>query len=155
MDSGQLMVCDPCYIGAEWIVDETPREAPTWIHQDGRVFYCSRHGTPTEEHVIAFDNFEEPMPGSDMTFNQAIAAGILTEVRPKQAPQPFSYSGCCGLTLYEPYAGQMHFNRGHAGAGVAFSSGYGDGCYPVYARYNEDGRIVEVRILMDDDECEA
>lgn len=31
---------------------------------------------------------------------------------------------------------------------VAFSSGYGDGLYPVYAEYNDDGRIVRVTIDM-------
>ena len=32
---------------------------------------------------------------------------------------------------------------------VTFVSGYGDGIYPVYGRKNEEGRLVEVRILMD------
>lgn len=31
-------------------------------------------------------------------------------------------------------------------------SGYGDGFYPVYGRVNDDGRVVEVRVLMDFDE---
>ena len=45
---------------------------------------------------------------------------------------------------------QLKFDAGHAGAGVAFSSGIGDGCYPVYARIEEvpgwGKRICEVRI---------
>jgi len=42
-------------------------------------------------------------------------------------------------------------NEHGAEVGVAFSSGYGDGCYPVYAIKNKDGRIVTVVIEMDED----
>jgi hypothetical protein len=34
---------------------------------------------------------------------------------------------------------------GNASA-VVFSTGYGDGYYPVYAEFNEDGRIAKVVI---------
>jgi hypothetical protein len=32
---------------------------------------------------------------------------------------------------------------------VVTSSGYGDGCYPVFVDVNEDGRVVELRIAFD------
>jgi hypothetical protein len=36
---------------------------------------------------------------------------------------------------------------GIAGTGVSLSSGYGDGCYPVVATY-EDGRIKKVEVIF-------
>jgi hypothetical protein len=51
----------------------------------------------------------------------------------------YGYLGACGVTLGDESAGTL----GSADA-VAFATGYGDGLYPVYAKYNEDGRIVMV-----------
>jgi len=62
----------------------------------------------------------------------------------------YSYNGACGRTLSSQSAGELHFKAGAgAGEGVVFSTGYGDGYYPVYATYNEDGKIVKVEIIMD------
>lgn len=33
-------------------------------------------------------------------------------------------------------------------SGIVFSTGYGDGAYPVFARF-EGGRVMEVRVVMD------
>lgn len=45
--------------------------------------------------------------------------------------------------------GELVEQCGPRGLALVFPSGYGDGLYPVYGRLNEDGRVVEVRILMD------
>ena len=55
----------------------------------------------------------------------------------------YSYLGACGVTLKEGY-GQL----GNASA-VAFSTGYGDGLYPVYVKLNDDGRVGMVVIDFD------
>lgn len=47
----------------------------------------------------------------------------------------YGYLGACNATLGKGF-GQL----GVASA-VAFSTGYGDGLYPVYADINEDGRV--------------
>jgi hypothetical protein len=39
---------------------------------------------------------------------------------------------------------QFNHDRGHAGLGVVVQTGYGDGIYPVYAKFNELGRIARV-----------
>jgi hypothetical protein len=57
----------------------------------------------------------------------------------------FSYDGACRATLTKEGVGQLNFKRGHAGAGVAFST-KGDGTYPVFAEYDKEGRIVRVII---------
>lgn len=50
---------------------------------------------------------------------------------------------------------QFNFDRGHAGLGVAVSTGYGDGCYPVYVE-REGGRVARVIVeFMEPDENES
>src|SRR5271168_4132582 len=39
---------------------------------------------------------------------------------------------------------QFNYDLGHAGLGVVVSTGYGDGTYPVYARFNKEGRVAKV-----------
>jgi hypothetical protein len=58
---------------------------------------------------------------------------------------PFSYNGSCQATASENGFGELAFIRGHAGAGVAFATAYGDGDYPIYAE-KHDGRIVRVYV---------
>ena len=53
----------------------------------------------------------------------------------------YSYHGASATTIANNY-GEL----GMATA-VVFSTGYGDGLYPVYAEMNEDGRVA--RILID------
>jgi hypothetical protein len=47
---------------------------------------------------------------------------------------------------------QFNYDLGHAGLGVCVSTGYGDGCYPVLAKFNSEGRIAEVKIKFIDEE---
>jgi len=58
----------------------------------------------------------------------------------------YGYLGACGVTLKEGYG-----TLGN-GSAVAFTTGYGDGLYPVYAELNDDGRIVKVVIVFEEDE---
>jgi hypothetical protein len=57
----------------------------------------------------------------------------------------YSYLGACGRTLKDTF-GQL----GSADA-VVFSTGYGDGLYPVYVQLNEDGRVTKVVIDFEGD----
>ena len=43
-------------------------------------------------------------------------------------------------------AAQFWHGRRHHGLGVCVSTGYGDGSYPVYATFDEQGRVAEVRV---------
>ena len=52
----------------------------------------------------------------------------------------YSYLGACEATITKGY-GELGM-----GSAVAFSTGYGDGLYPVYAEFNEDGRVAKVVI---------
>jgi Protein of unknown function (DUF4241) len=48
-----------------------------------------------------------------------------------------------------PTAKQFNYDLGHPGLGVAVSTGYGDGSYPVYVKKNDEGRIVGVMVKFD------
>lgn len=62
-------------------------------------------------------------------------------------PDHFSYSGACQQTLSKEMAGQLR-NSLNIPIAVATSTGYGDGVYPVYAVYNEDGTRI-AKIIID------
>ncbi|PVW02516.1 hypothetical protein DEA06_15330 [Microbacterium sp. Gd 4-13] len=57
----------------------------------------------------------------------------------------YSYDVACQATLSGGGHGELAFEKGHAGAGFAFGTAWGDGIYPVYAEEN-DGRIVRVYV---------
>lgn len=39
---------------------------------------------------------------------------------------------------------QMKYDGGHDGLGVIVETGYGDGVYPVFAKFNTEGRVIKV-----------
>lgn len=95
VDSGQLMVTDPCYIDQEWTREK-------------------------------FSVVRDPEASDDRLYS-------------------YSYNGACNSTLNGEGHGQLAFQMGHAGAGVAFQTAWGDGAYAVYAE-KHDGRIVRVYV---------
>lgn len=96
VDSGQLIVCDPCYL-SDW--------------------------KDTEE---------------------------ISAKKGKKG-YPFTYAGACSATLEENEGGQL-VNEIGAEVGVAVSSGFGDGVYPVYAHIKDEGkfgkRVKKVEIIF-------
>lgn len=52
----------------------------------------------------------------------------------------YGYLGACGTTLKDGY-GILG-----TGSAVVFTTGYGDGVYPVYAEFNDEGRIAKIVI---------
>ena len=134
VDSGQLMVCDPCYIDSEWKQEEFD-----W-----------------KEKVIFPDGKEEPIKRCSKRWFELlddINSGKLKLADiPEDAKHSFSYNAVAKKTLPEPHYGQLNYKAGHPGVAVAFSSGIGDGLYPVYAKIVDMGelgpRIAEVRIDM-------
>ena len=55
-----------------------------------------------------------------------------------------------------PVCKQFGYDLGHSGLGIVVSTGYGDGVYPVYAEFNDDGRIASVCVefIGQDDESD-
>lgn len=58
----------------------------------------------------------------------------------------YSYLGAAQATITNNY-GELGGSRS-----VVFSTGYGDGYYPVYAEINEDNRVTKVVIVFEDEE---
>jgi hypothetical protein len=58
----------------------------------------------------------------------------------KKSGGQYGYLGACEATLTEGYG---ELGMGNA---VVFTTGYGDGLYPVYAEFNEDGRVAKIVI---------
>lgn len=71
---------------------------------------------------------------------------------PVNGTYPYTYNGACSATCNGDMAGEL--GQPFRGAGVVVSSGYGDGSYPVYATFNDEGRITEARIVFITDEDE-
>jgi hypothetical protein len=138
VDSGQLIVCDPCYIDSQWEKEEFEFKEEA-VHPDGKretIERCSKRWWELLEDINA-------------------GKIKLKDVETK-AKHNFSYNAVSKKTLSPPHHGQLNFKIGHPGVAVAFSSGLGDGTYPVYAKIKDLGdlglRIAEVRIDMLEEE---
>lgn len=152
VDSGQLLVTDPCYLASEWQPkDDDVPSVPIPVFEEvatRRRFACELHG-PLPDGTVGFLHFEQPIPACDnLTPNTLISSGRWMKLPSAPPSGTFSYRGCCEATCGDRSSGQLKYRKGHAGAGVVFSSGYGDGVYAVLGRRNKEGRITEVRIQM-------
>lgn len=148
VDSGQILICDPCYINSQWKRNESPC---VWnIYLDTKTkkrWTCALHNPICIGADATFETFGTPVSSAgNLTPNELIARGLWVKQPRPEPTGEFSYRGCCQATLSDRGAGQLIYELGHAG--VAFRSGYGDGVYPVYATYNEDGRIIKVEVEM-------
>jgi len=126
VDSGQLMICDPCYIDSGWKKTDLDLS-------DNKLKVVK-----TGKRIKVPGNWESEF-SKGITYNQAMEKGLIKEIPLKETGE-FSYNGCSRGTINKSYS-QMD-------SGVGFSSGSGDGIYPVYAFVNKEGRITEVKIDM-------
>ena len=139
VDSGQILICDPCYIDTEWEKEEF----------NIRRMYCHNDGTILE-YKVDFNHYEFVIPKYGKTMNQLIMNGEVREI-PDNEPSkfPFSYNACCKKTWHDDEIdGQLYYKMGHSGVGVVSTSGYGDGYYSVYADMGIDGRVKRIIIIM-------
>jgi len=137
VDSGQLLICDPCYIDSEWKKEEFDPVEYVFVFPDGKrekVKHCSKRW---------YELIEDVNTGK-----------IKLEENKKPSKENFSYNACCAETIDKSY-GQLYYDMGHAGVGVVFSSGFGDGAYNVYGYFRNYGtknspdfRIAEIKIVL-------
>ena len=144
VDSGQLLLCDPCYIDSQW---EKEDFTDIRVHQ---------HKVTKDKLTYGkdFAKYNEVIPKYGKDMNELLATGEWEDVERPASQHPFSYNACANATLSEDGHGQLNFKLGHPGAGVAFSTAFGDGVYPVYAVYGEDGHLAKVEVLFTDYEDE-
>lgn len=152
VDSGQLMVCDPCYVDSQWVRDTEPPGHKTIVPTAaGRRHWKGLPKGWSATFPFEWGTYADVAPALGMSVSDALAAKLL-EFAPESPPsRAFSYRGACEVS------GKMggDFGQLENGIGVpiavAFSSGFGDGVYDVLAQRNKDGRIVEVRVVLIDD----
>jgi hypothetical protein len=103
---------------------------------------------------VDFINYQEPIEAyGGKNMNELRETGEWEEIPDtKGAVNPFSYNACAKATLSENGHGELKFNHGHAGAGVAFSTAFGDGMYPVVAHYMPDGTLRSVEVVFQDED---
>ncbi len=158
VDSAKLLLTDPCYIGSEWSED-AEIAAPYYKHEDGTVLYCSFHGVPPQPDAVAFGRFTDVIERYGTTAADLLRSGKMVTIDEKNKDGHYSPAGCYDSVGNEKQGGQLYYKRGHAGVGVVVRTGFGDGVYPVYARYVADDicggrRVAEVRVLFVGKEAE-
>ena len=139
VDSGQLMITDPCYIrhfSNEFELEDIRR-------------YKHKKTKKVLQYGKDFSNYEEIIPEYNKTMNELNASGEWKQLpHPKAKDRSYSYNGCCMTTLHG-HGGELERGRG-----VVFNSGIGDGGYPVYAYIGEiEGfgeRVLKVEIDFTD-----
>jgi hypothetical protein len=133
VDSGQILICDPSYIDS------------TWENEEFDMTTLYRHVATREviHYPGDFQRYDQVLPKFGKTMNDMIETREVKELLGSAPKHSFSYNACCKATTREEGYGQLNFPAGHAGVGVALSSGWGDGEYPVYALI-EEGRVKKV-----------
>lgn len=114
VDSGQLMITDPCY-------------------------------------VKDFDSQE------DVDFFESLPESVDLNSHHNEEPlnsYPYTYGGASAASCNRDRGSSLTGENGFSSMGACFSTGYGDGVYPVYLEYNNEGRVksVTVEFIIDDEE---
>lgn len=142
VDSGNLMICDPCYIDRDWQKKE---------YEDVRLYMDKKTGK-IYQYGIHFFNYEEKLPELDnMTPNELQEKKMWEELEYKVTNEEFSYNSIThsGSKMYK----RIKIKDSSWGdTAVAFHSGLGDGVYEVFAKIGTvkdwGERIKEVRIKL-------
>jgi hypothetical protein len=133
VDSGQVIICDPCYIDDNWKQEEF-KDIRRYKHKDGTIL----------QYLVDFPNYAVVIPKYGKTMNQLNEDGDTTEMsRDDLRTGHFSYDGVCQETLSEDSFGEVNINFATA---VATRTKTGDGNYPVYGIKDENGSICHVFI---------
>ena len=73
---------------------------------------------------------------------------VFGEERPKEIGK--NWQEFCNILkekgMYVKQTAQFNYDLGHAGLGIVTSTGYGDGGYPVYATFNDYGRVTKIEV---------
>ena len=138
VDSGQLLLCDPCYIDSQW---EKEGFTDVRVHEHKKTKDRLTYGKD-------FAHYEEVISKYGKNMNELIATKEWVDVERPVYKEPFSYNACSLATLSDKGYGQLNYKMGHPGVGVAFSTAFGDGMYPVVAVYDEDDVLLRVEVLF-------
>lgn len=145
VDTGQLIIGDPSYLEGQFKKPQH-RDADhahtVYRHKDGSLWQYTYGGKPSVKGANKFPgSYEDVILKYKKTPNRLIADGDFepTDIDPTpHIPEgEFSYRGICKATTSKEHSGQLNYALGHAGVAVAFSTGFGDGVYDVYAELTD------------------
>ncbi len=167
VDSGQVLITDPCYIDSQWKREEYKGKRVLKHKETKEEFVYPDHFTSYEQTLSQADlgkaKFEKRTPRKVITektredykktINKLISEGTLEEVT-KEKSGTYSYNGCCEATLGEldDGGGQLNHELGHAGAGVASGTRHGDGNYSVWGILDDRGSVKQIVIDFGNEE---
>ncbi|MCG9625234.1 hypothetical protein L1D34_10310 [Vibrio mediterranei] len=135
VDSGSLMITDPCYIDLCWKKEGFVPQNKFKDVSNGRVYQIYRE----------FMRYDETLEGYDKTINELIKDGVWEPIE-EHRPMSYSHSGAAHATLTNEGYGALPFDDGKLGAGFAIKTVHGDGFYQIIGeRYKGD----IVRIYID------
>lgn len=139
VDSGQVMIGDPCYINSMWNPEEE--------FQDIRIYRHKDDPNKTLQFGVDFRNYGEMINGHNgQNMNQLLSDGLYIKV-PNEDNDNFSYNGACTTTI------KHNFGVLSKGLSIVSNSGYGDGSYDVFA-YVENDCVHKLEIVFIDEEEE-
>lgn len=150
VDSGQLMICDPCYIDSMWEKSEY-KDIRLYQNIQTKKYFLYETGAGkryvneylSDDNVVYFKHYQERLLGGT-TPNENIENKLWIECE-IQEDSSFSYNGVShtGKKGFK----QIKYPLGHDGLAVNFCSGYGDGTYDVFAKI-KNGRNWEIKIVL-------
>lgn len=161
VDSGQLMIMDPCYVDREWISRQNPRFVG---------IRCAGHHAQDLAEALALDHptcevssvtpwvYRVVDPNTPATDLQARAESIRQRHQwtvDIDLVAYDTYHHICDITQSDSHGGSLPHAHGGEGLAVAFESCVGDGTYAVFATVGEvsgfGSRIKKVEILLVED----
>lgn len=149
VDSGQLIITDPCYL-KDWKNNDFSIGEEYKLEAVENIEFTAKNGV---EMKISKGKKFKVVSTKGIWFdiveyinNKKLK--VLDRKRTNMNQEEYSYNGACSATLSEKKAGFV----GYEGQAVAMSTGYGDGSYSVYATYNKERRIKKVEIIFIDEE---
>lgn len=145
VDSGQLLLLDPAYIKSQWISeDQAPAVAVRFwgpdagaVADEARVLWPESDIQDYGKHARWAYRLTMNDIGTD---GYSLIAGQLESLVKNvtvKVDRPSTYEQICQLTQGDNQGGSLPYKTGHEGFAVAFTSGCGDGLYPVYATYED------------------
>jgi hypothetical protein len=168
VDSGTLMICDPCYLDSNWQTKNDTNEADfgheIYKHKStGKLWQFTYDGVPAKPEINKFPGtYGDIILEYGKSPNDMIKSGEFekTKIDPREhiPDDEFSYRAIC-KKLMGNLSGQFNFEMGHPGIAVGFNPGFGDGVYDVYAEIGDYGswgkRVKRITIEFIDDNSET
>ena len=144
VDSGQLMVTDPCYLNRFENNDYKPT----------RKYVCVTDKKKIIEWPRDFYNYEDDIiDGYNKNMNTLIKDKLFIQVKDEIIDSSYSFVGACHQSSKTENQGGELGN----GLGLSFATGFGDGSYPVYAHYEDVNgwgrriKKIEIEFFTDED----